>query len=108
MYLLQSVYLRLRLVYAAPVDNEETLRQRIVDTCQTIRNYPGVFERMRRSIVRRVEASTEYHGRHSEHFFCKCTLAITHKLNIFGPFFSCFGMLNSCPKFVVTSPLYPA
>jgi hypothetical protein len=31
-------------LYAAPVDNEEALRT--VDACQTIRNYPGVFERM--------------------------------------------------------------
>jgi hypothetical protein len=34
------------LVYAAPVDNEEALHYRIVDACQTIRNYPGIFERM--------------------------------------------------------------
>jgi hypothetical protein len=31
------------LVYAAPVDNEEAPRYRIVDACQTIRNYPGIF-----------------------------------------------------------------
>jgi hypothetical protein len=42
------------LVYAAPVDSEEA--HRIVDACQTIRNYPGTFERMRRSMTRRVEA----------------------------------------------------
>jgi hypothetical protein len=40
-YLLQTVYLRLPLVYAAPVDNEEALHHRIVDACQTICNYPG-------------------------------------------------------------------
>jgi hypothetical protein len=28
----------------------------LVDACQTIRNYPGIFERMRRSFMRRVEA----------------------------------------------------
>jgi hypothetical protein len=33
------------LVYAAPVDNEETLH-RIVVACQTIRIYPGIFEGM--------------------------------------------------------------
>jgi hypothetical protein len=43
-------------VYAAPVDNEEALHHRIVDACQTIRNYPGIFGRMRRSMMRRVEA----------------------------------------------------
>jgi hypothetical protein len=44
------------LVYAAPVDNEEALHHRTVDACQTIRNYPGIFERMQQFIVRRVEA----------------------------------------------------
>jgi hypothetical protein len=41
------------LVYAAFVDNEEALHHRILDACQTIRNYPGIFERMRRSMSRR-------------------------------------------------------
>jgi hypothetical protein len=31
------------LLYASPVDNEEALHHRIVDVCQTIRNYPGIF-----------------------------------------------------------------
>jgi hypothetical protein len=44
------------LFYASPFDNEEALHHRIVDACQTIRNYPGIFERMRRSMMRRVEA----------------------------------------------------
>jgi hypothetical protein len=48
-------------VYAAPVDNKETLHLRSVDACQTIRNCPGIFERMRRSMMRRVEACTESH-----------------------------------------------
>jgi hypothetical protein len=39
------------LMYAAPVDNKVALRHRTEDACQTIRNYPGSFERMRRSIV---------------------------------------------------------
>jgi hypothetical protein len=56
------------LVHAAPVDNEEVLYHRTVDACQTIHNYPGIFERMRRSMVRRVEACTESHGGHFEHF----------------------------------------
>jgi hypothetical protein len=29
------------LVCAAPVDKEEALHRRIVDACQTTRNYPG-------------------------------------------------------------------
>jgi hypothetical protein len=37
---------------------------RIVDACQTIRNYTGIFERMLRSMTRRVEASIKSHGEH--------------------------------------------
>jgi hypothetical protein len=55
------------LVYAAPVDNEEALKHCIVDACQTIRNYPQIFERMRGSVVRHVEESIEYHGGYFEH-----------------------------------------
>jgi hypothetical protein len=55
------------LVYAAPDDSEEALHRRIVDVCQTIRNYPGIFEWMRQSMMRRVEACTESHGGHFEH-----------------------------------------
>jgi hypothetical protein len=32
------------------------LHYRIVDACETIRNYPGVFERTRSSMMRHVEA----------------------------------------------------
>jgi hypothetical protein len=55
------------LVYAAPVDNEEALRYRIVDACQTIRNYTGIFGRMWRPMMRLVEACIESHGGHFEH-----------------------------------------
>jgi hypothetical protein len=47
------------LVYAAPVDNEEALRHRIVDACHTIRNYPRIFEWMRQSAMRCVKECTE-------------------------------------------------
>jgi hypothetical protein len=53
----------------APVDNDEALDHRIVDACQTIRNYPGIFARMRRSLMRRVEARIESHEGHFEHLF---------------------------------------
>jgi hypothetical protein len=43
-------------VSAAPVDKEGPLHHRSVDACQTNRNYPRIFERMRRSMMRRVEA----------------------------------------------------
>jgi hypothetical protein len=52
------------LMYATPVDNEEALHHRIVDACQIIRNYPGIFARMWRSMMRRVEACIEPHGAH--------------------------------------------
>jgi hypothetical protein len=55
------------LVYATPVDNEEALHHRIVDACQTIRNFPGIFQRMRLSMMRRVEACIESRGGHFEH-----------------------------------------
>jgi transposase len=55
------------LVYAAPVDSEEALHHRIVDACQTIRDYFGIFERMRRSMMTRVEASIESHGGNFDH-----------------------------------------
>jgi hypothetical protein len=51
-------------VYAAPVDNEAALHHCIVDACQTINIYPGMFERMRRSMMRCVEARIESHGGH--------------------------------------------
>jgi hypothetical protein len=43
-------------VYAIPVDNDKALHHWIVDACQTIRNYPGTFKRMRRSNMRRADA----------------------------------------------------
>jgi hypothetical protein len=55
------------LVYAAPVDNEEPLRNCIMAGCQTIGNYPGIFERMRRSVMRHVEMCVKLHGGHFEH-----------------------------------------
>jgi hypothetical protein len=55
------------LVYAAPVDKEEALYHRTVDVCRTIRNYPGIFEQMRRSMMRRVEACIESHGGYFGH-----------------------------------------
>jgi hypothetical protein len=51
-------------MYAAPVDNEEALYRRNVDAYQAISNYPGIFERMRRSMMRRVEACTDPHRGH--------------------------------------------
>jgi hypothetical protein len=55
------------LVHAALVDNEDAPHRSIVDACQTVRNYLGTFERMRRSMMRRVEAPIEFRGGHFEH-----------------------------------------
>jgi hypothetical protein len=38
-----------------------------VDDCQTIPNYPGIFERMRRSVLRHVNTYADSHGGHFEH-----------------------------------------
>jgi hypothetical protein len=57
------------LVYTAPVDNEEEVHHRIVNACQTIRNYPGFFERMRLSMKRHAQACIQSLGRHFYQFF---------------------------------------
>jgi hypothetical protein len=44
------------LLCAAPVDNGEVLHRRIVDASHTIHNCPGIFERMQRFMLKRVEA----------------------------------------------------
>jgi hypothetical protein len=55
------------LVYEVPVDNEGAHHNRIVDACQTIPNLPGIFERMRRTTMRRVELCIGAHGENFEH-----------------------------------------
>jgi hypothetical protein len=57
------------LVCTVPVNNEEALHRRIVDACQTIITSPGIFERMRRPVLRRVEACAESHEEKFEHLF---------------------------------------
>jgi hypothetical protein len=56
-------------VYAASVDNEETLHHRIVDPSQPIHNYLSIFEMRWLSVMRRVEACNESHGEHFEHLY---------------------------------------
>jgi hypothetical protein len=41
------------LVYAAPVNSEQSLNHHIVDASHTIRSYPGISDRMQRSIQRK-------------------------------------------------------
>ncbi|KYQ57749.1 hypothetical protein ALC60_03242 [Trachymyrmex zeteki] len=53
------------LVYGVPIANEDVmLRQLIFDT---IRNCPRIFERVRQSMIRCVQACVESNGRHFEH-----------------------------------------
>jgi hypothetical protein len=85
------------LAYAAPVDNEEAPHHRTVDACQTIRSYPGIFERMRRSMMRRVEACIESHEGYSQHLLYKYAFSYSSQVKCFRThvdmdIFSCFGM----------------
>jgi hypothetical protein len=41
-------------VYSDPIDNKETLHQRIFDARQIISNRTGTFETVRQSMIRRV------------------------------------------------------
>ncbi|KAJ8897911.1 hypothetical protein PR048_003268 [Dryococelus australis] len=43
-------------VYATPVDDAGTIRNRIVAGCETIRNLPGIHQRIQVSMQRRVDA----------------------------------------------------
>lgn len=52
------------LVYITPVLNEGDLRIRIHQSCEIIRNSPGIFERVRQSMVRRTNACVEVGGGH--------------------------------------------
>jgi hypothetical protein len=90
-------------VSAAPVDNEKTLHYRTVDACQTIRNYPGIFARMRRSMMGRVEERIESHGGHSENSFDTYAFRYNSQTKCFRThvnmdIFSYFGIWNSAPK----------
>jgi hypothetical protein len=52
------------LVYSAPITE---LKQRVENACQEIRVKPGIFDRVRTSVRRRVESCVEMHGNHTEH-----------------------------------------
>jgi hypothetical protein len=55
------------LVYTSAVDTVEELEDRIEGACQQIRNEPGVFERIRNSMRRRVQCCVQMQGQHFEH-----------------------------------------
>jgi hypothetical protein len=66
-------------VYSAPVDQEEALHRSVVDACQTIHNYSGMSERMKRH----VEACIDSHGGYFELLLYTLS-AITLKLKVSG------------------------
>jgi hypothetical protein len=55
-------------MWTTSTDNEVALHHRILEVCQTISNYPGIFEGMPWSMLRSVEVFTETHGGRLEHF----------------------------------------
>nr|CAH7763917.1 unnamed protein product [Callosobruchus chinensis] len=55
------------LVYKTPVQNEEDLRNRIVDLCLIIKNTPHIFERVRHSMIRRLNRCIEAGSGHFQH-----------------------------------------
>ena len=55
------------LVYRTPIQDVQSLRARIMAGCETIRNTPGIFQRIRDSIRRRVDACINADGGHFEH-----------------------------------------
>ncbi|EZA46588.1 hypothetical protein X777_00002, partial [Ooceraea biroi] len=50
-----------------PIENIEDLRNRIVASCETIRNIPGIFERIRQSMRRRVDSCIIAGSDHFQH-----------------------------------------
>ncbi|KAJ4428366.1 hypothetical protein ANN_24385 [Periplaneta americana] len=55
------------LVYSSPVPDLESLRNRIVACSEDIRNTPGVWDRVRRSMRHRCEVCIQARGGHFEH-----------------------------------------
>ncbi|GBN52916.1 hypothetical protein AVEN_10618-1 [Araneus ventricosus] len=55
------------LVYEMPVDSAEDLVAKIVVAADKINTPPGIFERVRRSFLRRCELCNDQRGRHFEH-----------------------------------------
>lgn len=54
------------IVYASPVQSVEELRDRIVNGFNTIRQTPGIFQRVRESMRRRLDACVANEGRNFE------------------------------------------
>ena len=55
------------IVYSRPVANVEILRQRVEEGFQQIQQTPGIWERVRQSMMRRLQACVRANGSHFEH-----------------------------------------
>ncbi|KYN30059.1 hypothetical protein ALC57_00502 [Trachymyrmex cornetzi] len=55
-------------VYTTQIENENDLRNRIVASCEAIRNTPGIFERVRQSLRRRLDRCIMAQGGHFQQF----------------------------------------
>jgi hypothetical protein len=51
------------LMHSSPVDSEDNLIFRIVETATTVQQKPGIFERTRKSVLRRCLLCTGAGGR---------------------------------------------
>jgi hypothetical protein len=94
------------IAYAAPVDKEEALHNHIVDACQIIRNFPGIFERMRWSWSGVWRHALNILKDISRTYYIYC-FSYKSQIKCFRAYYdmdicSCFHMWNSCPKSVRT------
>jgi hypothetical protein len=55
-------------VYAAAVDDVAELQHRVEEGCELIPNTPGIFERVRQSLIRRTARCVQTVGQHFEQF----------------------------------------
>lgn len=55
------------LVYQTPVQNLEDLRNRVIESCRLIQDSPGIFNRIRASMRRRVDSCVTARGGHFQH-----------------------------------------
>ncbi|KAL7640497.1 UNVERIFIED_CONTAM: hypothetical protein RMT77_008772 [Armadillidium vulgare] len=55
------------LVYGTTFESSEELRARIIECCDTIQHTHGIFERVRQSMRRRIEACIAAEGAHFQH-----------------------------------------
>ena len=55
------------IVYSEPIPDVQTLEQHIRAACDAIRIEPGIFERVRQSLLRRVQGCLEARGSHFQH-----------------------------------------